>query len=102
MNNIHLQHAKHVRGITPAFSVPEQGRSMEEFKVMVAKFMENKLGPGDHAAIVDRAMDLADVNKDSKVGFNPYLCNSRAYCSSHSGMNKMATILQMTVLYVFR
>jgi len=49
------------------FSQPEQGKSMEEFRTMVHEYLEVKLGAGDHSTVVERAMSMADSNKDGKV-----------------------------------
>lgn len=53
------------------YSRPEKGTSMEQFRDMVMTYVESKLGePGDHKQLVDRIMDVADINKDAKVGGN--------------------------------
>ena len=43
------------------------GSSMTEFRNMVLDFVVSKLGTGDHSSLITNIMEIADVNKDSKV-----------------------------------
>ena len=43
------------------------GSSMTEFRKMVLDFVVSKLGTGDHSSLITNIMEIADVNKDSKV-----------------------------------
>ncbi len=53
----------------PSFSKPSKGTSMEEFRTMVTTYVDDKLSSGDHSSLVERIMNTADVNNDSKVSF---------------------------------
>ena len=62
-----MEYAKHGMGTEAPYSHPEKGTSMDQFKDMVTRFIENKIGKGDHKNFVNRIMDVADANHDQKV-----------------------------------
>ena len=51
------------------YSQPPRGTNMDQFRDMVSQFVDEKVGTGDHKKLVDRIMDVADVNHDQKVHF---------------------------------
>ena len=49
------------------YSTPQDGVTMEEFAGMLHALLEEKLGQSDHSKLLEDLLNLADVNRDSKV-----------------------------------